>query len=482
MALNDEIFSIRETAMGIIGRLSEYNPAYIMPSLRKLLIKLLAELEYSCISRQREESAKLLGLLINCVPKLIEPYVESILKVLLPKAVDSSAGVSAKVLTAIGELAHVGCKDMTPYLGELMDVIIETLQDQSSASKREAALKTLSRLASNTGWVVEPYIKYPMLLDILISILKTEQNHGIRRETMKVIGVIGALDPYRHKIASNTEVDPEEPQDGMSNILSAGPSSDDYYPAVAIRALMKILRDHSLNTHHSAVITAVMYIFKTLGLKCVPYLHQIIPALLTMMKTCPSGMLEFYFQQLGLLVSIVKQHIRAYIPDIILLIQEHWNLAASIQTTALTLVESIAVALEGEFKIYLPTLLPQMLLIFEDDSHEKRLPTQRLLNALFTFGQSLEEYLHLVIPAVVKVFESNNNPVNVRNFAIQLLGQLCKHLNMRDQASRIVHPLIRSLNSPNPEIKATSMDSLACLAHQMGSEFLVFTTTIRKVT
>lgn len=119
---------------------------------------------------------------------------------LLPKAKDPSPGVASKVLAAIGDLAHVGCQDLGPYLDELMEVIIETLQDQSSASKREAALITLSQLASNTGWVVEPYIKYPNLLDILISILKTEQAHGIRRETMKVMGVLGALDPYRHKV------------------------------------------------------------------------------------------------------------------------------------------------------------------------------------------------------------------------------------------------------------------------------------------
>ncbi|KAI8891642.1 armadillo-type protein, partial [Globomyces pollinis-pini] len=354
IALNDEVFAIREVVMSIVGRLAVHNPAYIMPSLRKLLIKLLAELEYSSVSRQREESAKLVGLLISSVPKLVEPYVESVLKVLLPKAKDSSAGVASKVLTAVGELAHVGCQDLSPYIDTLMEVIMETLQDQSSASKREAALKTLSHLASNTGWVVEPYLKYPNLLGVLISILKTEQTHVIRRETMKVMGVLGALDPYRHKIASSTEVASIEPLDGMSNILSAGPSSEEYYPAVAIRSLMKILKDQSLNIHHSAVITAVMYIFKTLGLKCVPFLHQIIPAILAMMKSCPSGMLEFYFQQLGLLVTIVKQHIRNYIPDIISLIQDHWGISSNIQTTALALVESISIALEGEFKAYLP--------------------------------------------------------------------------------------------------------------------------------
>ena len=480
LALNDEAFENRVLAMNIVGRLSIYNPAYVMPSLRKLLIKLLAELEYSAVSLQREESAKLLGLLISSTPKLIQPYVESVLKVLLPKARDSSAGVASNVLAAVGELAHVGCQDLTQYLPDLMKVIMDTLQDQSSPAKREAALKTLSHLASNTGWVVEPYLKYPALLDVLISILKTEQALPIRRETMKVIGVLGALDPYRHKIAANVETISNEPADGMSNVLSVGPSSEEYYPAVAIRSLMKILKDSSLNIHHSAVITAIMYIFKTQGLKGVPFLHQIIPALLTMMKSCPPAMLEFYFQQLGLLVSIVKQHIRSFISDIILLIQDHWGLSANIQTTALSLLESIALALEGEFKVYLPSLLPQMLLLFDSDLTEKQLPSQRLLNALLVFGQNLEEYLHLVIPAVVKVIEGPSNPVALKKPAIQLLGQLSRIINIRDQASRVVHPLVRVLNLGNPELVSPCMDTLARLAYQMGMEFSVFIPTIKK--
>ena len=39
VALNDEVFEIRELTMCIIGRLSILNPAHIMPSLRKSLIQ-----------------------------------------------------------------------------------------------------------------------------------------------------------------------------------------------------------------------------------------------------------------------------------------------------------------------------------------------------------------------------------------------------------------------------------------------------------
>jgi FKBP12-rapamycin complex-associated protein len=57
--------------------------------------------------------------------------------------------------------------------------------------------------------------------------------------------------------------------------LSMSPTADEYYPTVAIAALMKILRDPSLSMHHTAVMQAIMYIFKTLGLKGVPFLPQV---------------------------------------------------------------------------------------------------------------------------------------------------------------------------------------------------------------
>lgn len=49
IALNDEVYQNRVTAIGIIGRLANHNPAYVMPSLRKALIQLLTELEYSTV-------------------------------------------------------------------------------------------------------------------------------------------------------------------------------------------------------------------------------------------------------------------------------------------------------------------------------------------------------------------------------------------------------------------------------------------------
>lgn len=41
VALNDQVFEIRELAICTVGRLSSMNPAFVMPFLRKMLIQVL---------------------------------------------------------------------------------------------------------------------------------------------------------------------------------------------------------------------------------------------------------------------------------------------------------------------------------------------------------------------------------------------------------------------------------------------------------
>lgn len=53
---------------------------------------------------------------------------------------------------------------------------------------------------------------------------------------------------------------------------------------VAVKALMSILRDASLAVHHGMVTQAVMFIFKSLGLRCVPFLEHILPNMLHVVR------------------------------------------------------------------------------------------------------------------------------------------------------------------------------------------------------
>ena len=65
------------------------------------------------------------------------------------------------------------------------------------------------------------------------------------------------------------------------------------------------------------LLQAITFIFKSLGVKGVPYLAQVVPSLLTVIRTSDANFRDFLFQQLATLIGIVKQHIRNYLDGII---------------------------------------------------------------------------------------------------------------------------------------------------------------------
>ena len=46
---------------------------------------------------------------------------------------------------------------------------------------------------------MEPYKTRPELLNILLGMLKSEQARSIRREVIRLLGLLGALDPFKYK-------------------------------------------------------------------------------------------------------------------------------------------------------------------------------------------------------------------------------------------------------------------------------------------
>lgn len=62
----------------------------------------------------------------------------------------------------------------------------------------------MGSICQSSGYIVDPYKDFPELLDILLKFLKTEISISMRRLTMRVLGIIGALDPYTHKVYLGT--------------------------------------------------------------------------------------------------------------------------------------------------------------------------------------------------------------------------------------------------------------------------------------
>ena len=120
-------------------------------------------------------------------------------------------------------------------------------------------------------------------------------------QVIRVLGFLGALDPYKHKmnqfstatskgesgaVTEGLDQKKDKVKESQSETLSSLASLEDFYPMVSIAALIHILRDQSLSQHHHMVIQSLAFIFKSLGIKSVPYLSQIMPPFISAIRTC----------------------------------------------------------------------------------------------------------------------------------------------------------------------------------------------------
>lgn len=140
--------------------------------------------------------------------------------------------------------------------------------------------------------------------------------------------------------------------------MRPAPSSDDYYPTVSIVALMRILSDNKLSSHHSAVTQALMLIFKSLGMQCVPYLDQIVPHIIKTLRGSGPGLRDSLLLQLSQLASIIQYHIAPFLPILFDVVTDFWGAHSD---SLLVLVEAIALASPDSFEPFMNQVIPLLL-------------------------------------------------------------------------------------------------------------------------
>jgi FKBP12-rapamycin complex-associated protein len=491
IVLKDRELEIREVVMSIFGRIAACNPAYVMPILRKTVIELLTIGGFGMDSKSKEDSARMLGILIDSSNQLIKPYIPSIVKVLVPFLSDPDSGVQAASLAAIGQLASAGETDMLEYLDFLFPVIVHSLQDKSLNSRRAVTLKVLGQLVQSTGWVVKPYEKFPELLPILINSLKSEQDPAIRLQSMRAVGILGALDPFTFKklTAKLAAQQDEAPSllsiDGALADSEQSEGLDKLSLNIALNALVNILKQNSLSNHHNMVVQALVYIFTELGLESAMCLPLVIPPFLAALNSCDTSLREIFFIQLAAISRISMHHMKSYLVPIIELVHSLWepenpNLLISI----LNLCKDLSFAVKEDFRVFIPGLIPKMFMAVRLDRTVDRRATLVVLQALEGFGSNLEEYLDLVISPIMDLCESLEMPVEIRKAAIFSVGKLSEELDFTSYTSRIMHPLLQILKSNTPtslELRPVIMETFCALVTSMRSEVSAFVPIVHKI-
>lgn len=524
LLLQDEVLATRAAGVRLIGRLASLNPASILPYMRKFLFDLIVELQCGVdTGRGREEATRLLVVFLRhtSMQRLIQPVLPAIVESLPLNG--GTPRLASAALEALGELAKAAGKSLQPWVKEVVPNILETLQDQSSASKQRISLRTLAQIAGSTSYVIQPYIDYPKLLSQATDILPGTKRApwSLRREVIRTLGVLGALDPDRyHTVAPKARkggavggayfvvqddiefstgtpefelnwavtgksiqpklqavnsfvggnhpqplvkasssfinsktltkaptapwITPEtgdidddlpahlsmyeqyamvaQPVSSLPPARRMTPGDEEFYPTVAIQALMRIFKDSSLAVHHGMVMQAIMFIFKSLGLRCVPFLSRVVPHIMLTIRTCgPSNLRESLLKQVATLSGIVREHLRPYVADIFDVVEQFWP--SRHLGTIFSLVLHIAVGVPDEFRKFVPRLIRTVLTSLDEmqvadwATIEPRLnqsgrglrETERLrliLCSVRSLRGVLGEYLHVLVPALLKLADS----------------------------------------------------------------------------
>lgn len=535
LGLHDEAFDLRCSVTALSGQLSDSNPAYVLPALRQQLFQLLSDLQHCPDSRHKEESTRLLACLIRSAPGLILLYTLPILRVLIEKlraeqgptnaklpglkGHRGEGGVLASVLVAIGELACVARGALQPHVVELMPLLLEPLHDVNIVNKRQVAVVALGQLAESTGYVMRAYTDFPQLMTHLLRILSDGEWH-VKLEVIKVLGILGALDPYTHKqnltflagegrlahegvrgqrqshavfaitsqapATQDTPSQAQQPDFSMSDLLPSntlGTTSDDYYPTVALNALVRTLMDSSMSSHHKMVIRSIVFILQSLGLGCVQYLHKIMPVFFHVLRSRQDGLKDFMFQQLTVIVTIIRQHIRKYLDEMVALIKQRFQ-EPPLPLAALKLLEALSVALNDEFRMYMPDLLPKLIwALAAAERHGSYKDVPYILHALESFRASIDEHLHLLLPTLVKLLAPGvaGAPSQIQMSVLQSLSRLLPKMRLAGYSSAILQPLLRAMDGPDPAIRQPALDTACKLSSAIGNDFALFVPSIEKI-
>ena len=274
----------------------------------------------------------------------------------------------------------------------------------------------------------------------------------------------------------------EDDDDDLLPSRNLTTASENFYPTVALNALLRVLRDDSMASHHHMVVRSVMYIFRSLGLSCVQYLPATMPVILKVARECDDVLREFTLAQLTALVAIIRGHVRTYLDDILDVIRAFWA-PGPLLRQMLRLCEELATALHDDFRQHLPDLLPRMIAVLADAERSGDFASvPGVLHALEAFGSAVDEHLHLMLPALVRLFRPGVAPVpwRVRSLVIRSLATLLPRMQLAGHASAVAHPLVRVLDGPQRELRRDALTALTSLAHALGRDFLLFLPLVRR--
>lgn len=514
MILASGTLPCRLLAVAIIERISRTNTGILFPHFRTLLLQNFADLACPYPESVPEEAAIIISEIVKFNPVLIRTIVDPLLRALSPRLLDANATTATAVITTLTRLVSVNPAAFGKHALSLINSAAKILNDQSSSKRRLAALSFLSSLLRNVRACV-PFERLAELLLEAAELLKIELVRPVRNEAIKLMGVIGALDPYKLRsremelklsggemlagapstgglTGGAADGDVGDDETGPAGTWSGGGTAamstlhDEYYFGIAVSALLKILRDASLNRLHPSAIQALLAVCQAMGVRSSMYLNELMPIWMNLLRSSSdhgntgsaaagvSGIVNFVLNSLASLIMTVGLHMRPWAGDITAACTDLWTASTMggaghhhTKLSIMALLKALAEGMAGEAVPGLNKFVP-LLVSYLASSHDGEVLIS-LLRTLRAMSSYARDHVHSIVLAIGQsVFVSGRDyslDGQVTREALSLTMELADRADIRLELPLIVPWIKRAIEWPGDRDALRTLrhaDRLAC--------------------
>ncbi|EGT38365.1 hypothetical protein CAEBREN_29363 [Caenorhabditis brenneri] len=377
----------------------------------------------------------------------------------------------------------------------LFDKLTHMINDSSNLHKREAALRAIGGICRSTAYVVDPYRDYPTLLDDLLRILKTVMSNTMRRECIKTLGILGAIDPYTHKVFTGsvlsstaistalslpiTETDSKDPRQDIIHWFNYEKCTlEEFYPAITIANLMLMMQDEDSQSY-AEIAQAIVTIFRSLGDMAPLYTEQVVPRLIEVCKRATASnnrasLREFFLQQLSIFVAIIKKHAAPYMPAIftIIAVSDAWKEDISVKMVVIQVLTEMGTAIGNDFSKYTGELIPYLLTVLQTDKTKERILTVKVMESIRPLTHCIVQHLHLVLPPLLIILDDVSLRLCIRETALDTVLHMTQQVDVSAYAPRMMQSWHHNISTP--EMRDKLLVLLIEIIHQLGKYFDIF--------
>ena len=506
MGLYDEKLYIREATLGVLCRLAKIHPTYIVSGLTRIQEQFILELQHGRNLAQIHHCARMLlqivcsEIVMNASSESIQNLQDLVLQKIQVIDVSHLSTTLLNLFHGIVQNTQLSGNETTCAADDAFPVLLSAIEDRNSCLQRRAALKALVSVIRSTATVGSPFYQlYPEFLNILLSALLNGENtidFETRKEIMRVLGVIGAVDPVliRTFIKSRKEYIEGHSHSAIDAFVAqtdvaarCSTPLHDSYPGAILKASIELMRNPS-NALWAILMTSMSGVLRVLT-----------P---TQLGPHVSGLVDVFIE------TLQSDEYKAFHPDIVkhlhaVLVkgsqcgQRGCNSSAGrILRTIITyceridtepstsqnpgiilqiiiLLEEIAksfpIVVDAERQRWIFKFLVQKMI---EDHTERKEISMKVISGLESFVSMLDRDMYYIVPLILHYIKPNiltANGININLRCLSFLTIAAQQHNFREVSARTIHHLIRLLeHTTSPEVQDRTMDVLCDMLVALG--------------